>query len=88
MAVQAEAAIEGVASEAPQPAEAAPAPMVEAVVEAPVNTPAAEAAPAALEPVAAPEPAPAEPLQGPAIQPKAVEEVAAEAPKRRGWWRS
>ncbi|WP_191083683.1 Rne/Rng family ribonuclease [Roseococcus microcysteis] len=76
-------------------AEAAPetAPVAEA---APVESPVAEApvvAAPAPEPVAAPAPEPAAPEQptgpviGPAIMPKPVEEVAAAAPRRGGWWK-
>jgi ribonuclease E len=74
------AAPEAVAPEAvdPAPAEAA---LVEAVPAAPEPPPAVAAAPAA-----APE-APAAPVIGPAILPKPVEEVAAAAPRRAGWWK-
>ncbi|MCU0943768.1 MAG: ribonuclease E/G [Rubritepida sp.] len=46
--------------------------------------PAAEAAPVAPPPAPA---QPAAPLIGPAIQPKPVEEAAAAAPRRGGWWK-
>ncbi|WP_027283618.1 Rne/Rng family ribonuclease [Rubritepida flocculans] len=62
---------------APEP-EAEPAPAAAATPE-PVPAPAAPSA-------AAPEPPPA-PVIGPAIQPKPVEEVAAVAPRRAGWWK-
>jgi ribonuclease E len=66
----------------------------------PETAPAAVGAPNALEPaepapvVAAPrpvaaavqEPAP-EPVQGPAVQPRSVDELTADAPRRRGWWK-
>ncbi|WP_424814077.1 Rne/Rng family ribonuclease [Roseococcus sp. YIM B11640] len=77
---------EAAVAEAPA-AEAAPveAPAAEApAIEAPA---AAEPAPAAAEtPAPQPEPEPAVVI-GPAIQPKSVEEVAAAAPRRGGWWK-
>jgi ribonuclease E len=56
----------------PVPLEAAASPPVEA-----------EAAPmaAAIEQTAR------EPVQGPAVQPRSVDELAADAPRRSGWWR-
>jgi len=68
----------------PEPvAEAAPAPSAAAAEPAlPVPT---EPAPAATN-GATPHATPAEPVQAPPIQPKLVDTVAAEAPKRRGWW--
>jgi ribonuclease E len=56
-----------------------------APVEPPVAEVAPEPAPAPIEPPAAA--APPEPVIGPAILPKTVEEVAAEAPRRGGWWK-
>ncbi len=80
---------------APEPvvAEAEPAPVPAVaepvIVAAPEPAPVAELAPEPVAVTAAPEPGPAAPapIQGPAVLPKTVEEVAAEAPKKRGWWR-
>ncbi|WP_431303581.1 Rne/Rng family ribonuclease [Sediminicoccus sp. BL-A-41-H5] len=81
----------------PEPAQAAPAtqaaPEPQAVTPEPVAAPepAPEPAPVAAAPEPAPEPdpapTPAEPVIGPAILPKTVEEVAAAAPRRGGWWK-
>ncbi len=101
-AVEAPVAPEPVAA-APEPvAEAAPEPVAE-VVAAPEPAPVAAPEPAALpvpeaamaEPAPAPEPvavAPAaepvaEPVQGTIIQPKLLEELPPDAPKKRGWWK-
>ncbi len=84
------------APEAPKASEPAPVvaeePAAPAAEEpAPTPAPAAAPAPEAPAPVAeAPAPAAEEPppvVVGPAIQPKAVEEVAAAAPRRTGFWR-
>ncbi|HEV7455510.1 MAG TPA: ribonuclease E/G [Roseococcus sp.] len=83
-------------AEAPPVESPAPeAPVTEApVAEAPAaEAPAPEVVPAPEPPApepAAPQPAapqPAAPVIGPAILPKPVEEVAAAAPRRGGWWK-
>ncbi len=85
---------------APVAEAAEPAPEEAAAARRPETAPAAVGAPNALEPaepapvVAAPrpvaaavqEPAP-EPVQGPAVQPRSVDELTADAPRRRGWWK-
>ncbi|MBS7809661.1 Rne/Rng family ribonuclease [Roseococcus pinisoli] len=91
--------VEAAPVEAPA-VEAAPVAIVEAAAPeaAPETAPVPEPVAAAPEPVAAaPEPAPvvaapqpepvAEVVIGPAILPKTVEEVAAAAPRRGGWWK-
>jgi ribonuclease E len=77
------AAVEAAAADAPEPA-AMPQP---ALVPAASTT--AAPSPTAAQAVAAPEPEPAtpEPVQGPAVQPRSVDELAADAPRRSGWWR-
>ena len=47
---------------------------------------AAAPAPVALAAAGGEHPAP-EPVQGPTVQPRSVDEVAADAPRRSGWWR-
>ncbi|GIX08785.1 ribonuclease E/G [Elioraea sp.] len=89
----AEAAAVTAAAPAPSEIPAAPVPQPEPVAEG-VAAAVAAAAPDATEPVAAP---PAEPAAPPAvppgpiasieIKPIVVDEVIAEAPKKRGWWR-
>ena len=97
----AEAALQRPASPAPvaevpaPEAEPAPAALAEPAPAAPPEpepevAPEPEPEPAvAPEATAAPEPEPepAAPVVGPAIMPKPVEEVAAAAPRRSGWWR-
>jgi ribonuclease E len=86
----AEAAPVAAPAEAPPVAEAAPA---ATPVEAAPTPPPAEPAPVAAPPPAEPAPIAAqpaaapEPVIGPPILPKTVEEVAAEAPRRGGWWK-
>ncbi|MEI6159728.1 MAG: Rne/Rng family ribonuclease, partial [Roseococcus sp.] len=75
-------AAEPVTPEAVAPELVAVAPVV--VEAAPEPEPAPVPVPVAAEPP--PPPAP-EPVIGPAILPKTVEEVAAEAPRRGGWWK-
>ncbi len=75
----------------PVPVAAAPEPVAE-VVAAPEPAPVAAPEPVP-EPAPAPEPvavAPApvaEPVQGTVIQPKLLEELPPDAPKKRGWWK-
>ncbi|TCI00972.1 ribonuclease E/G [Roseococcus sp. SYP-B2431] len=72
-----------------EPIEAAPLAAVEPVAAEPVEPkpePIPEPVGGASPPKAEPEPA-AEVVIGPAIQPKTVEEVAAAAPRRGGWWK-
>jgi ribonuclease E len=75
----------------PEPGEAAAPPSVADTTEAPERMPAAAAAAVAPEPappaVAPRADAAPEPVQGPAVQPRSVDEVATDAPRRSGWWR-
>jgi len=84
------------------PASAAPAEQVAVVAHPPAEATETVTAPAAVangaaaqaplaeassaQPAAALPASPAEPLQAPPVQPKLVDSIAAEAPKRRGWW--
>ncbi len=74
--------VEAPVTEAPVAEAPAPEPVTAEVV-----APTPEPAPVAAAPEPAPTPAVAEPVIGPAIQPKTVEEVAAAAPRRGGWWK-
>ena len=74
---------EPVAAEPQAPEPQAAEPQAPGPVAAPEPAPVA----AAPEPAPEPAPAPAEPVIGPAILPKTVEEVAAAAPRRGGWWK-
>ncbi|TQF76641.1 ribonuclease E/G, partial [Elioraea sp. Yellowstone] len=90
-------AVEAGPAEAATVTAAAPAPSEIPAAAAPQPEPIATAAPAApdtTEPVAAPPADPAAPPAVPAgpiasieIKPIVVDEVIAEAPKKRGWWR-
>ncbi len=78
-AAPAEAAVEVVPVVEPEPVAAIPA---EPAPVEPVTMTPAPAAPPMM-----PEAAAVEPLIGPAIVPKSVEDVAAAAPRRGGWWK-
>jgi len=75
----AEAAVEVVPVVEPEPVAATPA--------EPVRVEQDTVAPAPAAPPMVPEAAAAEPVIGPAIMPKSVEDVAAAAPRRGGWWK-
>ena len=87
--------VEAPVMQAPAPEPAVPEPVApEPVVPEPVAPAAVAAEPAAPVPepapmaaAVAPVPEPEAPVIGPAIQPKPVEEVAAAAPRRAGWWK-
>jgi ribonuclease E len=73
---------------------AVPLPNVDAAPVAAADSP--EAPPEPVAAAAPPEPAPdpastpletAQAVQGPVVQPRSVDEVAADAPRRSGWWR-
>jgi ribonuclease E len=72
----------------PAPAPAAPEPMPAPAAAVPAPAPApARPEPAPATPAATAPEAPPAPVIGPPIQPKPVEEVAAVAPRRAGWWK-
>ena len=97
MPPQAEAAPVVEATPVPEPAVAlAPEPEAEPLAEPPVVEVAAvqaamiepPPAPVVAEPAVSPAPEPApEPLQGTVIQPKVLDELPPDAPKKRGWWK-